>query len=238
MLIYGAMSRLSMVQEIASLLVLGLAPALFWLWYFYIKDRYDPEPRSWILWIFLLGMASTIPAALVEGLIGLVVPSEFLIAVIVAPIVEELGKFLVVYHFVFRHPVFDEPIDGIVYAVTAALGFAALENVLYIVAAYSETLSLPLELSIVRGILSVPGHALMSAMWGFALGQSLTRPATFGHLPVVHGLLLAIALHAAFNLLVSLEIVGAALLVIVLVPGMWLVTGRKIASSLDAGGKR
>ena len=227
-----------MVQEFASLLVLGFAPALFWLWYFYVKDRYDPEPRAWILKIFLLGMASTIPLALVEGVIGVVIPSDFLLAVLVAPVVEEIGKFLVVYLFVFRRPVFDEPVDGIVYAVTAALGFAALENFVYIFAAYSETLALPLELSIVRGILSVPGHALMSGMWGYALGQSLVTPHPLARQLVVHGLLLAIALHAAFNLLVSLDIVGAAVLVIILVPAMRLTANRKIAASLQSGGYR
>ncbi len=227
-----------MVQEFASLLVLGFAPALFWLWYFYVKDRYDPEPRAWILKIFLLGMASTIPLALVEGVIGVVIPSDFLLAVLVAPVVEEIGKFLVVYLFVFRRPVFDEPVDGIVYAVTAALGFAALENFVYIFAAYSETLALPLELSIVRGILSVPGHALMSGMWGYALGQSLVTPHPLARQLVVHGLLLAIALHAAFNLLVSLDIVGAAVLAIILVPAMWLTANRKIAASLQSGGYR
>ncbi len=225
-----------MVQEFASLLVLGFAPALFWLWYFYIKDRYDPEPRAWILKIFLLGMASTIPIALVEGLIGLVFPSELVLAVVVAPIVEEVGKFLVVYLFVFHRPVFDEPIDGIVYAVTAALGFAALENFVYILAAYSETLLLPLELSVVRAVLSVPGHALMSTMWGFALGQSLVTPLPSARRLVVNGILLAIALHAAFNLLVSLDIVGAAVLVIVLVPLMWLFARERIAASHDSAG--
>lgn len=223
-----------MVQEFVSLLVLGFAPALFWLLYFYIKDRYDPEPRSWILRIFLFGMVSTIPLALVEGLIGIVIPSEFLLAVIVAPVVEEIGKFLVVYYFVFRHPVFDEPIDGIVYAVTAALGFAALENFVYIFAEYSGSLALPLELSIVRAVLSVPGHALMSAMWGYALGQSRVTPHPLARQLVVHGLLLAIALHAAFNLLVSLDIIGAAVLVLILVPAMWLTTNRKIAASLQS----
>ena len=132
--------------SLGYLLILGFAPAVFWLWYFYVKDRYAPEPRSWILRIFALGMLSTIPIAIIEALIGSLFPSDFFLAVVVAPVVEEVGKFLVVFLFVFRRPVFDEPIDGIVYAVAAALGFAALENFVYLFAAYSETLVLPLEL--------------------------------------------------------------------------------------------
>lgn len=213
-------------------LILGLAPAIFWLWYFYLKDRYAPEPRAWIVRIFLLGMLSTIPIAIIEGLIGVAIPSEVFLAVVVAPVVEEVGKFLVVYWFVFRRPVFDEPIDGIVYAVTAALGFAALENVVYLFAAYSETLALPLELSVLRAVLSVPGHALMSSMWGYALGMSLVTPHPRATRLIGQGLLLAIALHAAFNLLVGAGLVGATILVLALVPVMWLIATRRIAQSL------
>jgi RsiW-degrading membrane proteinase PrsW (M82 family) len=211
---------------------LGFAPALFWLWYFYIKDRYAPEPRSWILRIFVLGMLSTIPIALIEAGIGSLVPSEFFTAVVVAPVVEECGKFLVVYWFVFRRPVFDEPIDGIVYAVTAALGFAALENFVYLFAAYSETLALPLELSVLRALLSVPGHALMSSMWGYSLGQSLVTPHPLVRRLIWHGLALAILLHAAFNLLVGAGVVGAAVLILVLVPLMWVLVTRRITETL------
>lgn len=218
--------------SLGYLLVLGFAPALFWLWYFYVKDRYAPEPRIWILRIFLLGMLSTIPIALVEGLFGALLPSEFVLAVVVAPVVEEIGKFLVVYWSVFRRPVFDEPIDGIVYAVTAALGFAALENFVYLFAAYSETLALPLELSLLRAVLSVPGHALMSSMWGYALGQSLVTPHPLARRLVYQGLLLAIFLHASFNLLVGAGLVGATVLILVLVPAMWLLATRRIAASL------
>ena len=218
--------------SLGYLLVLGFAPALFWLWYFYVKDRYAPEPRAWILRIFLLGMLSTIPIALVEGLLGALFPSDFVLAVVVAPVVEEIGKFLVVYWSVFRRPVFDEPIDGIVYAVTAALGFAALENFVYLFAAYSETLALPLELSLLRAVLSVPGHALMSSMWGYALGQSLVTPHPLARRLVYQGLLLAIFLHASFNLLVGAGLVGATVLILVLVPAMWLLATRRIAASL------
>lgn len=218
--------------SIGYVLILGFAPALFWLWYFYIKDRYAPEPRSWILRIFVLGLLSTIPIALVEAGIGALYPSDLFLAVVVAPVVEEVGKFLVVYWFVFRRPVFDEPIDGIVYAVTAALGFAALENFVYLFAAYSETLTLPLELSVLRAVLSVPGHALMSSMWGYALGHSLVTPHPLITRLIFQGLLLAIVLHAAFNFLIGVGVIGATLLILVLAPAMWLIATRRITASL------
>ncbi len=137
-----------------------------------------------------------------------------------------------VYLFVFRRPVFDEPIDGIVYAVTAALGFAALENFVYLFAAYSETLALPLELSVLRALLSVPGHALMSSMWGYSLGQTLVTPHPLAMRLVFNGLLLAILLHSAFNFLVGAGAIGATVLILVLVPAMWVIATRHITTAL------
>jgi RsiW-degrading membrane proteinase PrsW (M82 family) len=217
---------------VGYVLILAFAPAVFWLWYFYLKDRYAPEPRSWILRVFVLGMLSTVPIAFIEALFGAALPSEFFTAVVVAPIVEECGKFLVVFWFVYRRPVFDEPIDGIVYAVTAALGFAALENFVYLFAAYSETLALPLELSLLRAVLSVPGHALMSSMWGYSLGQTLVTPHPLARRLILNGLLLSIFLHSAFNLLVGAGAVGATILILVLVPAMWILASRHITMTL------
>ena len=67
-------------MEIGYLLLLAIAPAAFWLWYFYRRDRYEPEPLSWVLLVYLLGIAVTIPVALIEGVMGEVLP-EFLIVV-------------------------------------------------------------------------------------------------------------------------------------------------------------
>jgi RsiW-degrading membrane proteinase PrsW (M82 family) len=166
------------------------------LWYFYRRDRYEPEPKLLILRTFLLGVLVTIPVAFLEGILPV---SDLVLAIIAAPIIEELAKYLVVRRTVYTSPEFDEPMDGVVYAASAALGFATLENIVYITYAY---LTSPLEDVLViyalRALLSVPGHALFSSMWGYTLGRAKFDPAR-GTGFMVGGLILAMVLHGVFN---------------------------------------
>lgn len=219
-------------MDLAYLVVLGFAPALFWVWYFYMRDRCRSESPVWMLWLFVLGMAVILPVALIEGAFEPLVPSTAFISVVVAPIVEELAKFSVVYLTVYRGRALNDPLDGIVYSTTAALGFAALENFFYVFGAYLELLVLPFELSIVRALLSVPGHALISSMWGYALGQAVAVPREAKGPIILQGLLIAVIFHALFNLLVNFDQLGFAVMALVFVPLMWLIVSKRINALL------
>jgi RsiW-degrading membrane proteinase PrsW (M82 family) len=214
-----------------ALLLIAFAPGIFWLWYFYHRDRYGPEPLIWIFRVFLLGMLMTVPAALAENALSIVLPA-FAISVIVAPVVEESLKFLVVRKTVYETPDFNHPIDGIVYATTASLGFATLENLGYVLLSYQTSLPLALETGFLRAFLSVPAHALFSSMWGYALGHAKYRPAPERGLIILKGVLLAMVFHSVFNMLVFYDYVGMAILILVLVPVMWWIVNREIKSAL------
>ena len=148
-----------------ELLVLAIAPAIFILWYVYRKDCYEPEPLRLVVQVFLLGGLSVIPAAVIEYPF----PFGIITSSVVAPFVEEMIKFCVVFFFVYRLPEFDEPVDGIVYAAAAGLGFAAVENIFYV-------LEGGIAVGVLRAIASVPGHMIFSCIWGFALGTAKFRP--------------------------------------------------------------
>jgi RsiW-degrading membrane proteinase PrsW (M82 family) len=208
-------------------LVLAVAPGIFWLWFFYRKDKLEPEPKSLIIQTFLWGMVSVIPIAIVQVLIPLPDP---LGAIVVAPITEEIGKYLVVRWTVYNHPEFDEPMDGVIYAVAAALGFASLENVLYLFGEYHETGSV-LGIFIVRSVLSVPGHALDSSLWGFGLGMAKFAPPERRSTIIRNGLILGILLHGIFNGLLTIAPI-AALGMLILVPVSWRMTNRRIMAAL------
>jgi RsiW-degrading membrane proteinase PrsW (M82 family) len=218
------------METTGYLLLLAIAPAAFWLWYFYRKDRYEPEPLSWVLLVYILGAAVTIPVALVEGVMGAFLP-EFLIVVLVAPVVEELGKYLVVRTTVYESAEFDEPVDGIVYAAAAGLGFATLENVIYVFAALETSLFLAVGTGLVRAVLSVPGHVLFSAMWGYSLGKARFIPKEKRPGVIAAGLMLAIASHALFNLLLF-DAIGFAVLVLVVVPLLYFSVQKRIDQAL------
>ncbi|MFH0825481.1 MAG: PrsW family glutamic-type intramembrane protease, partial [Pseudomonadota bacterium] len=111
---------------------LGFAPGLFFLYYFYKKDRIEPEPLFMIRNCFVMGMIAVIPAMILEWpFTGMGV---FLVC-IVGPVVEEVVKFTTVRLTVYKHAEFDEPLDGVVYSASTALGFASLENLFYLVSA-------------------------------------------------------------------------------------------------------
>jgi len=223
-------------METGYLFLLAVAPAAFWLWYFYNKDRYEPEPLSWILLVYIFGIVVTIPVAFIEGSLSIIVP-EFLIVVLVAPIVEEAGKYLVVKRTVWESLEFDEPVDGIIYAAAAGLGFATLENVIYVFSALETSLLLALQTGLLRALISVPGHVLFSAMWGYSLGKARFIPQEQRTGVIATGLILAMAFHALFNLLLY-DAIGFAVLILVVVPVLWFSVQKKIDQALLTSGYR
>ncbi len=212
------------------ILLLALAPGIFWLYYFYSKDRYEPEPIAWILVIYVLGAAVTFPVAILESLLE-IVTGGILAAILIAPVCEEIAKYLVVKKTVYPSTEFNEPVDGIVYAAAAGLGFATLENVLYVFSALDESFILALQTGFIRGLISVPGHVLFSIMWGAALGMARFMPSNEGKLLVWRGLALSMIAHALFNLLLF-SALGFALLVLILVPVLWVLAERRIRDAL------
>ena len=169
----------------------------------------------------LLGALATIPAFLLSFLgqrlwTSLLGGGEWtqilLLCFVVAP-VEELLKLLVVYFYPYCHPEFDEPLDGVIYATAAALGFAAAENVVYL------TLTSPLVV-LLRGPLTNPGHALFSSLWGLSLSRAKAAPNLARlRLPIIaQGWLLATLLHAAFDVL--LLVTSGQHLLVLLIPSV------------------
>jgi protease PrsW len=188
----------------------GAIPALVLMW---LVDRLDakrPEPRGTRRLVVLAGMLSVIPALILEVMIpalatGRVEPemtyqgSSFQ-AFVVAAGVEEACKILLVYWVVWRRPEFDERMDGIVYASRGGLGFALVENVLYLLRQHS--LQGQLVVWVERALLAVPGHA----MWTGMIGAMAARRRFDGTgLGLVGGYLLAVAFHGAYDLSVFLQ---------------------------------
>lgn len=149
----------------------AIVPSILLVWFFQRRDLY-PEPAR-VLWAtFLLGVFTVVPVLLlvpaysrpVESIADPVVMS-LAKAFLLAAIPEEFFKYLVVVGYCARHMEFDEPMDGIVYGVVASLGFATLENILYV----SDG---GFGLALLRALTAVPGHALTGAIMGYFVGQA------------------------------------------------------------------
>lgn len=211
------------------ILVLGLAPGVFWLWYFYKRDTWEHEPRSLVAKTFLYGAVVTVIAVFIEAPF---LPFELLLSVIVAPVVEELCKFAVVRLRVYKRAEFNEPVDGIIYAAAAALGFATVENVFYLGGTFFNIGVLVFTVTfVIRALISVPSHAIFSSMWGYALGLAKCTPKTqTGHI-VLTGVLLAVLLHGIFNFL-ALNSILFAFGMLVFVPVGWVLVNRRVKRAL------
>jgi protease PrsW len=174
-------------MNFAALFTLALAPALFWFWFFARRDR-NPEPAWLLVRTFLWGAATVIPAALLEAGVESAFGSVVMFAFV--GLIEE-GCKLIAASNVLNSREFDEPVDGLIYATAAALGFATLENVFYMLTGGAG-------LILLRGPVSTLGHILFAGAWGYALSLRRLSKRRF---VVRKALLLSAALHTLFNLL-------------------------------------
>jgi RsiW-degrading membrane proteinase PrsW (M82 family) len=211
-------------MQILIILAAAFGPGLFWLWFIYRKDKFEPEPKKLVAKMFFWGLASAVPVCILEMPFMF---SEYLSAVLAAPVIEELAKYWVVRTKVYKSVDFNEPMDGIVYSAAVALGFASIENLFYIVGGGDMV-----STSIIRALLSVPGHALFSGMWGYALGIAKFREPQAQNKIIVQGLLLGIGMHALFNFLLSTS-PYLALGVVILVPVLWKLLFKRIHTALS-----
>jgi RsiW-degrading membrane proteinase PrsW (M82 family) len=152
------------------LLLLALAPAILLMIYIYFRDKYEKEPIKLILKGILLGAVIIFPVGMIENyIIGFAkdfekIPKAAYDGFIVAGATEEAFKYFVVFILIWRNRNFNEKFDGIVYAVSVSLGFAAIENLFYVFSNNS------LQVGILRAFTAVPGHTIFGIVMGFYLG--------------------------------------------------------------------
>jgi RsiW-degrading membrane proteinase PrsW (M82 family) len=181
-------------------LLSGILPALLWLWFWLKEDNLDPEPRKIIALTFIAGMLSVIVALLLEKFISDIFSDESTRYIFWAA-AEEIVKLIAVTIFAFNTKYFDEPIDALIYCITVAIGFAALENALFI---FSHIDSGNITKGIISGNMRFIGatlvHVVSTASIGFMIGLSYYKGIIIKSISITIGVILAITLHSAFNL--------------------------------------
>lgn len=158
-----------------SLLFVSLAPVFIIAFYVYNRDKYEKEPFSLLLKALTIGFLCAFPVVIIERILTALyrgpegMNEAAYTAFIVAGLTEEGVKFLAFYLFFWKNRNFNEKFDGIVYAVYIALGFAAIENILYVfMGGYS--------VGILRALTAVPAHALFGIMMGYYFGLARFSP--------------------------------------------------------------
>jgi RsiW-degrading membrane proteinase PrsW (M82 family) len=193
------------------LLALALAPGVAIGLYIYLKDKHEREPLSLLLISFLYGALSTLVTLFISLPLDFLVTfkddnvtHQFANAFFKVALVEEFSKFIFIRFILYYNRNFNEPFDGIVYATMVGMGFATLENILYV---YNYGLGT----AIVRMFTAVPAHATFAILMGYFLGR-----AKFTHRKQLYysaiALLVATAFHGAYDYFWF----------IAFIPGIWM----------------
>lgn len=182
-----------------SLLLLAISPVLVIITYIYFKDKYEKEPIGILTKSFLLGATVSIIVTFIFGFFAAkIFPltdvknifQQFLQAFFVVALVEEFSKYIIIKFYSQRNKEFNEPFDGIVYAVMVSMGFAALENILYTFKHGAGT-------GLLRAFTAVPAHATFGILMGYFMGKAKfsSNRITLN----LSGLLLATLFHGAYD---------------------------------------
>ncbi|OGI82634.1 hypothetical protein A3I95_01345 [Candidatus Nomurabacteria bacterium RIFCSPLOWO2_02_FULL_44_12] len=177
----------------------GIVPSLLWLWFWMRQEGDKPEPKGLLTVIFILGMAATILVLPVQKFIQTHVDSSSWKLIDWAA-AEELVKFIAVVLVLYKSNQIDEATDWPIYLITAALGFAALENALFLLKPiHLGQATVGLLTGQLRFLGSTLLHAVTSGIVGISMGLSLSMSPFLKKFYLLAGLLAAIALHSTFN---------------------------------------
>ncbi|MCK9407504.1 MAG: PrsW family glutamic-type intramembrane protease [Bacteriovoracaceae bacterium] len=186
-----------------TLFGLAIAPGAAIAVYVYFRDKYEKEPLSLLLKTFAAGLFIVLPAALTEQLLFSVFPLPNTIVVNTAVnnflfvgLTEELWKFFCLYMVAYSRADFNEPFDGIMYAVMVSMGFATAENLLYV-------MNGGMEVAVARIFTAVPAHATFAVLMGYFVGLAKFR----NHHPpyLLLGIGMATIFHGAYDFFLSID---------------------------------
>lgn len=204
----------------------AITPGICLLLYFYLKDKYQPEPIRLVMRMFILGGLIVFPLLVIQAVMNRFLTDSFTQSLIVSGLTEEFAKWFLVYFLVFRHPEFDEQFDGIVYAVATAVGFATVENIFYIFLYQGDLLTYVWQ----RAFLPVSGHALFGVTMGYYFGK-LKQQQNGKYLFL--SLFLPVLFHGMFN---SIMLMSQALVILPMtfMAFLWFYNIRKMNATLGA----
>lgn len=206
------------------LFVLSILPGIIILRWFYQQDKLEKEPAAVVARLFFVSAIITIPLAIlfeviidlfsVAGILGL-----FISSFLSAALIEESLKLWMVKKYAFHKPFFNEVFDGIVYAVTASLGFATLENMLYVLFAGDGAISI----AVMRAFTAVPGHALDGALLGYYIGLAKFAPTKeMSNKLIRKGLVIAILFHGLYDFFIFSGVLSPFILPLLIVQGRYV----------------
>jgi len=217
-----------------NLLFLALIPGILIIIYIFRKDKVESEPLSLIFKLLIFGAISCIPAVLLEGIMGSFMPAGFaegsvgyavFTAFLVAALCEEVCKFVLLWLGSWRNSNFNYRFDGIVFGVCVAVGFALLENVLYV-------LQGGVYVALMRGVMAVPLHAFCGVFMGVHYGAAKRYSVEGKHSKATGSIFLALfapfVIHGIYDSLAFMGAYGTTFILLAFVLFMYIVAIRVV----------
>lgn len=180
---------------------LALVPAFIWLIFFYLQDSAEPEPKGFVIGVFILGglLAAAIGIPVVENLFRVShwiytnTAATILGGILVVGFTQEFLKYAAVRYSIYHSDEYDEPTDGVVYATAAGLGYATMLNINFVV----SNGGVDLGVGIIRMAVVALAHAAFSGITGYFLGRAKFESEPIWWMPL--GITLAATFNGLFN---------------------------------------
>lgn len=225
-----------------NLLIISLAPTLAILMWVYIKDKYDREPIKVLIRLFFIGTLISIPAIAIEDiLLRVKINNSYLSLIytsfIVAATTEEVLKAMVLIPYTLKSRYYTEKLDGIVYSIFITLGFATIENIIYI---FNGNYLNIFQIGLARAVISIPAHVLFAINMGYYLSMykfnldELKNKKIF----LVKLILIPIILHGLFDVLAMIKTTWASIIFIVYLVYLWKISLDKLDEYTDYARRR
>lgn len=195
-----------------KLIITAIAPVALIIIYIYIKDKYEKEPKCLLFLNFLLGAIVSIFITTILYYISdyyypipfnTSVFDQFIKAFFIVGLTEEFSKYLIVRYVAQTNKAFNEQFDGIVYAVMVSMGFAATENIMYVLDGGYET-------ALIRAFTAIPAHATFAIIMGYFMGKA--KFSKNRKMLNLLGLFLAMVFHGTYDFFLFIDFI----------PGVWL----------------
>lgn len=211
------MAEFLTAENLLYALLGGVLPPLLWLWFWLKEDRH-PEPRKILIMTFLAGMGAVPLAFMAERLVlslmkwsgAGVAGTGFIVLLLSWAFIEEILKYLAAKYAALKKKSFDEPVDAMIYLITAAIGFAAMENVLFLIKSFEAGAAVGMAAGNMRfigaNLLHIAASSIVGASLAFSFfpsrdasadGVARSKNRKRGNL--IAGIFIATLLHFIFN---------------------------------------
>jgi|TARA_B110000263_G_C15223090_1_gene470910 RsiW-degrading membrane proteinase PrsW (M82 family) len=195
---------------VIDLIISATIPPLLILLFIYRNDLYEAEPHKLLLKTFFIGFIITIPMVIIELITADIFKNILMYSVFGIALVEEGIKYLTLIYYNYPKKDFNEPYDGIIYSVVLTMGFALVENIIYVVGYDSGG-----DVALLRMISSIPLHATCGIVMGYFLGKSKIENKNKKQ-NMSLAIIIPIIIHGFYNYFIFIEIFAFSLIIVIL----------------------